>query len=168
MPIISMETRINAPVEKVFDMARNVQVHCQSAAWTQERVVEVGKAAALEKGDSVTFEAVHLGRKRKLTSRISSMDAPNSFTDKMVKGPFKSLSHQHNFQSMPDGSTLMFDILEYTAPGGIFAPIVDKVVLEKYMREFVAKRNRSFKAIVEQSVAREQDASADKPKTVLP
>lgn len=184
MPLISLETRINAPVEKVFDMARNVQVHCQSAAWTNERVVEevqpvkkkkkakpsAGKKKAeeeeperppirprtpamLEKGDTVTFEANHLGKKRKLTSRVTNYDPPFSFTDKMLKGSFKAFSHQHNFQGMPDGTTVMYDIVEYSPPGGPLAGLIDKLVLEKYLREFLTRRNRNFKQIVEKAHA---------------
>lgn len=168
MPLISMETRINAPVEKVFDMARNVQVHCQTASWTNERVVQMGKSALLEKGDSVTFEAKHLGKKRKLTSRVTNFEPPESFTDKMVKGPFKSFSHQHNFQGMPDGTTVMYDIVEYTAPGGPLGLLIDKIVLEKYLKDFLTRRNRAFKQMAEKAHADSAPAAANRNRTNPP
>lgn len=52
---------IKAPIDTVFDLARDVRIHAQATAWTSERVIECTTDGLLEEGDVVTFEARHLG-----------------------------------------------------------------------------------------------------------
>lgn len=66
----------------------------------------------------------------------------------MVKGAFKSLKHTHKFRSQ-DGGTLMIDILEFRSPLGWIGRLFDKLVLERYMKNFLIRRNTSLKEIVE-------------------
>ena len=42
-----IETRIRAPIELCFDLARDVNAHAESAAFTSERVVEPGRTQGL-------------------------------------------------------------------------------------------------------------------------
>jgi hypothetical protein len=55
MPTIVVETRIAAPVERCFDLARDVDVHLRTAASTGERAVGGKTSGLLELGDVVTF-----------------------------------------------------------------------------------------------------------------
>jgi len=40
---IFLETEVRASIEQVFDWARSIEVHCATAAFTEERVVEPGR-----------------------------------------------------------------------------------------------------------------------------
>jgi len=60
-------------------------------------------------GDTVTWEARHLGRRWRLTSRITDFAPPEHFADEQVRGPFASFRHVHTFTPIGDGSTLMID-----------------------------------------------------------
>ena len=62
MPAIHLETSIDAPPEIVFDAARDVTVHIESARDTGERAVAGVTHGPMDLGDTVTWEARHFGR----------------------------------------------------------------------------------------------------------
>ena len=53
-----------------FDLARNVDIHTETTANTKERAAAGVTTGLMEKGDSVTWEAIHFGVKQKLTAKI--------------------------------------------------------------------------------------------------
>jgi hypothetical protein len=40
MPTIIVETEIKAPIEVCFDLARDIDLHCETAASTKERAID--------------------------------------------------------------------------------------------------------------------------------
>ena len=64
MPIIEHEITINAPIHICFDLARDVDVHTETTAKTKERAIAGVTTGLMENGDTVTWEAVHLGIKQ--------------------------------------------------------------------------------------------------------
>ncbi|MBP3950914.1 SRPBCC family protein [Bacillus suaedae] len=151
MPIIVHKEYIKAPVEVCFDLARNVDVHIKTTANTQERAVDGVTRGLLEKGDTVTWEAIHFGIKQRLTAKVIQMEKPIQFVDIMVKGAFASFTHTHQFLKDRDG-TVMNDIFEYKSPFGMIGLIADKLFLERYMKEFIALRARELKNLAEKNV----------------
>jgi ligand-binding SRPBCC domain-containing protein len=129
-----------------FDLARDVDAHSRSAAFSNERIVEPGRLSGfLELGDLVTFEGKHFGIRQRFTTRITTLDRPRVFIDEMVRGAFKRLRHVHEFQPR-DGGTLMRDTLEWEAPLGFLA---DPLFLERHMRWFVTTKQAALKEIAE-------------------
>ncbi|MBS1720938.1 MAG: SRPBCC family protein [Armatimonadetes bacterium] len=147
---IHIETRINAPIEVVFDLARDVDAHAESTQATKERIVGGRLSGLLELGDEVTFEAVHLGVRQRLTSKIIEMDRPYRFVDEMQKGAFKSLRHIHAF-SEADGVTTMTDELVFRAPLGPLGWIAERVFLDRYLTRFLRERCEALKSMAEQA-----------------
>ena len=76
MPVIKLETFIRAPVERVFDLARSVDVHTAAAAETIERAVAGVTSGLMELNDEVTWEGTHFGIRQRLTSRITALERP--------------------------------------------------------------------------------------------
>ena len=148
MPTIHLETHIYAPVETCFDLARDLELHCRTTAHTRERIVGPVANRLIEAGDVVTFEAVHLGVRQRLTAKIVEMERPSRFADEMVSGAFRSLRHLHEFRSQGAG-TLMTDTLEFTSPLGILGRLADRLFLECYMRRFLTVRNQNLKSVAE-------------------
>ena len=70
MLIVRLWTSIAAPPERVFDLARNIDVHQESTKGTQERAVAGVTHGLIAMGDEVTWEARHFGIKQKLTVRL--------------------------------------------------------------------------------------------------
>lgn len=149
MPIIEHEIVINAPIHICFDLARNVDVHTETTAKTKERAVGGVRTGLMENGDIVTWEAVHLGIKQRLTAKIIEMDRPYHFKDIMVKGAFHSFTHTHDFIENDTG-TIMKDTFEYKSPFGSIGKLADRLFLETYMRKFIANRAIELKKIAEE------------------
>ncbi len=148
MTTIVVETRIAAPIEVCFDLARDVDAHIKTSSSTNERAVGGKTSGLLELGDVVTFEAVHFGIRQRLTSRIVEFDRPRRFVDEMVKGAFASLRHVHEF--FPDGPTvLMRDTLTWRSPFGFLGVIADKLFVESHMRSFMVTKQEELKAYAE-------------------
>ncbi|QFT87546.1 hypothetical protein FIU87_02680 [Bacillus sp. THAF10] len=150
MPTIIHKEFIKAPMEKCFDLARNVDIHTKTTAKTREKAVDGVTRGLLEEGDSVTWEAIHFGVKQRLTAKVISMEKPYEFTDIMLKGAFQSFTHTHRFESVTNG-TMMHDTFEYTAPLGPLGILADKLFLKRYMTGFIIDRAKELKKIAEAS-----------------
>jgi ligand-binding SRPBCC domain-containing protein len=141
-------TRIEAPVETVFDLALDIDAHTGSMEAFGERAVEGVTTGSIGLGDQVTWEARHLGRTWRMTSRIVELQRPHAFIDEQVRGPFASFRHEHRFEPA-DGASTMIDDISFKAPYGPLGVIAEAVVLRRYMRALIDRRNRYLKARAE-------------------
>ena len=148
MPVIHQELLIDAPIDRVFDLARSIDLHQVSTAQTKERAIAGRTSGLIELGETVTWRAKHLGIYQQLTVRITEMERPYSFVDEMVKGAFQGFRHQHLFEEI-DGQTRMIDIFDYRSPLGLLGYLADWLFLEAYMRRFLAQRNQVIKEFSE-------------------
>ena len=148
MTVIELATEIESDIVKCFDLARDVDVHIQSTEKTNEKVI-AGRASGLcELGDKVTWEAKHFGVRQLLSVEITKFNKPYFFEDKMTKGAFKSMRHEHYFEKR-EGRTLMTDKFEYQVPFGFIGKLFNKIILKKYMTDFLVKRNQTIKKLAE-------------------
>lgn len=148
MPTIRLETYIQAPPERCFDLSLSVDLHAQSQAHARERPIAGVLAGQMRLGDTVTWEAVHFGIKQHLTSRITSYERPARFTDEMVAGIFQELHHTHIFVPQAHG-TLMIDLFTFRAPLGMLGRIAEILFLTRYMKGLLLSRNRYLKQVAE-------------------
>ena len=152
MTSIVIETKIRAPIELCFDLARDVDAHSESAAFSSERIVPPGRTEGLlELGDLVAFEGRHLGVKQRFVARITALDRPHRFDDEMVQGSFKWLRHFHEFEFY-DGFTTMRDTLEWEPPLGIVGRLADQLFLRRHMHWFVSTKQNGLKRMAEDRV----------------
>lgn len=148
MTTIALDTWIKAPVDIVFDLSRSIDLHTYSVSDTQEEAIDGVTTGLIGLGQTVTWRAKHLGKYRILQVKITKMDRPRYFTDVMVSGSFKSMSHQHMF--LPhEGGTLMRDIFRFDAPYGLIGRLAELFLLKRYMRKFLHQRNRIIKEVAE-------------------
>jgi ligand-binding SRPBCC domain-containing protein len=68
--------------------------------------------------------------------------------DAQVRGPFRSWRHTHRFLPV-DGGTLLRDEVEYQAPGGPLAPLVDWLVVRPMLRRLFAYRQARTREFTE-------------------
>lgn len=146
---IVIETLIAAPPEVCFDLARDVQLHAESASFSGERIVEPGRLQGLlELGDMATLEGKHFGLRQRFTAKITEVDRPARFVDEMVRGAFKRLRHVHEFHGI-SGGTLMRDVLEWESPLGVLGSIADLLFVKRHMAWFVRTKQQHLKALIE-------------------
>lgn len=148
MPLIQLSMKIEAPLERVFDLARSIDAHMASTPGTHERAIAGRVSGLIEMGETVTWQAKHFGVQQRLTVRITAMDRPHFFSDEMASGAFAAMRHTHRFS--PDGEgTLMSDDFYFSAPLGIFGRLAEWLFLTHYMKKFLTTRALVLKKIAE-------------------
>ncbi|MEP6673766.1 MAG: SRPBCC family protein [Ferruginibacter sp.] len=148
MQQIHLTTFISAPIERVFDLSRSIDLHKISASDTKEEAVAGIITGLINLNETVTWKAKHLFKIRFFTSLITAMEKPVYFCDEMQKGDFKSLRHEHHFKKVENG-TIMIDILEFETPYKKAGRIFNKLYLTKYLSSFISKRNKRIKEYAE-------------------
>lgn len=148
MPKIKIKTIIDAPINRVFDLARSIDLHTLSTKKTNEKAVAGKTSGLIELGESVTWRAKHLGVYQKLSVEIIEYDKPNMFKDVMLKGAFKSMSHKHSFKQIGNKTT-MTDEFEFESPLGPIGKIANYLFLKNYMKQFLIKKNKELKKFAE-------------------
>lgn len=147
---IQVETVIQAPIERCFDLARSVEAHLASTATTAERVVAGRTEGLFEVGDSVTWEARQFGLRLRQGSTITRSEPPHVFVDEGTKGPLGNFRHLHQFVR-EHGATLMVDTFEYDLPLRMGGRLADRLVVERRMRRLLTDRAAYLKAEAEKT-----------------
>lgn len=137
---IVLQTQINAPIERVFDLARSIDLHVQSTQHTGEQAIAGRTSGLIGMGETVTWRAKHFGIWQNLTSKIIDYDPHFYFADEMVKGAFKWFRHFHWFSEY-NGQTTMKDIFAFKVPLGWAGWLFGRLVLKRYMTNLLIKRN---------------------------
>ncbi len=148
MPLIHLTTFIAAPVERVFDLSRSVNLHKVSTAHRHERIVDGVMSGLLKAGDSVTWQARHLNKERRFTSQVTEMDYPVHFTEEMLKGDFKSFRHEHHFKGIDNG-TILIDMLHFETPYGVIGKLLNHFYLTQYLQTMLHTRNQVIREYAE-------------------
>lgn len=148
MPIITLETIIEADIHIVFDLSRSIDLHKISTEGTNEEAIAGVTSGLIERGQSVTWRAKHFGVYQKLTSRITEFEESDYFVDEMVQGAFKRFRHEHIFKQ-EQKQTQMIDVFDYAPPFGFLGKIADSLFLKKYMSNLLEKRNETIKYFAE-------------------
>jgi ligand-binding SRPBCC domain-containing protein len=149
MPTIQLEIIIHAPQQVVFDLARSIDLHQVSTAHTGEKAIAGRTSGLIELGETVTWQAKHLGITQQLTSKITAMQPYTYFVDEMVSGAFKSIRHEHHFIVIDNFCTRMEDVFNYRSPFGIIGKMADVLFLQNYMRQLLLTRNQVIKKYAE-------------------
>ncbi|WP_415373778.1 SRPBCC family protein [Patiriisocius sp. Uisw_017] len=144
MTTIELLTKIEAPIESIFNLSRDIDFHMESASQTKEVAIAGKTKGLISLGETVTWRGKHFGFYLKHTSKIIKMATPQTFTDIMIEGHFIYFCHDHFFEEN-DGVTLMKDMLRYKTPYGIFGRIFNVLFLKSHLREFLIKRNEAIK-----------------------
>jgi len=140
MPTIHLTTFIAAPVQRVFDLSRNISLHKISMQETGEVAISGVTSGLINQDDTVTWKAKHLFKTRFFTSKITEMKPFEKFTDKMIKGDFISFFHEHFFKPAENG-TIIIDIINFETPYGFLGKLVNQFFLNSYLEKLIIKRN---------------------------
>ncbi len=149
MQLIQLETKIAAPPERCFLLSLNIDLHKESTAQTSERAIAGVTHGLIGPNETVTWQGRHFGFMLTHETLISRYERPHHFQDIMLRGMFKSFEHDHYFDSLPDGATLMRDELRFAAPLGPLGWLAETLVLRRYLTGFLVERNHLIKAVAE-------------------
>lgn len=140
LPKLRLETELQAPPEVCFDLSRSIELHIESMGRSKERAVAGVASGLIGPDEEVTWEARHLGRNWRVTSRIIAFDRPNCFVDEMTDpGPFSYFRHRHLFQAVDNG-TLMVDEVEFKVRAALGGSVAGPFA-RWYLRRLLTARN---------------------------
>lgn len=74
MTHIKIQTKINAPIQIVFDLSRDIDVHQKSASPTNERAIDGITSGLINFNETVTWRGKHFGVYLTHKSRITAMN----------------------------------------------------------------------------------------------
>ncbi|MGB4843485.1 MAG: SRPBCC family protein [Ferruginibacter sp.] len=148
MPEIHITSFIKAPVERVFDLSRSINLHQISTADTNEKAIDGVINGLINKNETVTWQARHFFKTRRFTSKITEMQSPALFIDEMIRGDFKSYHHEHHFKVAENG-TIMIDLVSFESPYGTIGKIANSLFLKSYLEKLLKKRNAVIKDYAE-------------------
>jgi ligand-binding SRPBCC domain-containing protein len=143
-----LQTTIEAPLERCFDLSRSIDFHKHSVSSTQEQAVGGVTSGLIGLGQHVQWRAQHFGLWLHMTVAITEMKRPSHFQDVMISGPFRYFRHNHTF-TQQGRNTLMIDRLEFASPVWVLGSLVDILVLRSHFKNFLQRRNVALKAAAE-------------------
>ncbi|MFL6246796.1 MAG: SRPBCC family protein [Thermoanaerobaculia bacterium] len=148
MQTVTIESWIDAPIERCFDAARDLDLHVTSMQHTNERAVAGKTTGLIELGEDVTWRGRHFGVTQHFTSRITAFERPHHFRDEMQRGAFHSFVHDHYFVA-ENGGTKMTDVLVFAAPLGVLGVFAEKLFLRRYLERLLTTRNEAIREALE-------------------
>lgn len=148
MPTIHLTTFIEAPVDRVFDLTRSIELHKESMKKYHEEAAGGTRFGLAEKEDVIIWKAKHLFKTRYLKVKITEFKKPEKFVDEQVEGNFKLMKHEHYFKPCENG-TIMIDLFSYDIPYGSMGKLFDRVYLRNYVNTLLRERNQVIKDFAE-------------------
>ncbi len=151
MVTIAQSMKIDAPIQRCFDLSRSIEVHLLGTEHTGEQAVDGVRTGLIGPNEFVRWRARHLGVRQHLTSKITAFDSPRYFQDTMIEGAFKFMQHDHFFKALSPSQTEMTDQFMFAAPIPLLGIIAEHVFLKRYMDRFLRHRNQIVKQVAESS-----------------
>jgi ligand-binding SRPBCC domain-containing protein len=148
VPRIILHTSIAASQKVCFELSTSIDLHKISTADTNEEAIAGTTTGMIKLNQYVTWRARHFGIWFKLSTKITTYEPFNSFTDEMISGNFKCMKHLHAFGTTNTG-TLMTDDFYFESPYGFIGKIVDRLILKRYLTNLLIKRNNTIKHYAE-------------------
>lgn len=136
--MFTLVTDTPMPAGALFDLSLDIDAHVASMAQAGERAVAGVTKGRIGLDETVTWRARHFGIWWTMTSQITALDRPTHFTDRQVRGPFRTFVHEHRFEQLATGSR-MTDTITLASP--VFGSLAEKLVLVPYLRRLIMKRN---------------------------
>lgn len=148
--VIERSVEIAAAVDDVFDF----HLDTRNAALIAPRgtsVLAVEGTFPVSRGSRVrmTMRRLPWPLAMTWTVLIESVERPRRIVDVAERSPFAAWRHEHIFQSLGRGRTLMTDRVTYRPPGGPAGAIADRVLVRRALARDLAARHRLTRELLE-------------------
>ncbi len=77
------------------------------------------------------------------TTEIKNVNAPHSFTDTQLNGPYSLWEHTHTFEAV-HGGVKMTDDVKYALPLGLLGTIVHSLIVKKRLEDIFNFRKKTL------------------------
>ena len=146
MSTLNFEAQVRAPIERCFDLSRNIDFH--TSLEPKHTAVAGVTTGLIGREQTIVWSGSIFGFPVSHTSLVDEFERPHYFRDVMVKGLFKKYVHQH-FLGESDGVTTMRDVIDFEAPYGPFGKIADALFVRGYLTHLLTNRNKVLKRVAE-------------------
>lgn len=144
--LLRHETVVHAPLDRCFLLSTSIEIVQQEL---RMRPVRGRTAGLVSGGDTVRWEGWKFGLPQVHESSIEDYRPWAFFRDRMISGRFRTFSHDHAFDLLPDGSVRMHDELRFTMPFGALGALLGTLVLVPHIRGLMQRRFALIKRIAE-------------------
>lgn len=148
IPIIHLTTFIAAPVERVFDLSRNLTIYKVLMQGRNEKFSSGAASNLISHGETITFLAKHFGKTRLVTTRVTEFLKPSSLVQEQVKGDLIHFKHEQHFKPVDNG-TIMIDMIDFEGPRDVIGKVIGKLYLKNYLEKFLSKRHTLIRQYAE-------------------
>ncbi|WP_417291085.1 SRPBCC family protein [Corallibacter sp.] len=148
MPLIKIETHINADQKLCFDLARDISIHEQSLKRASLKAVSGKTSGLLELNEWVSWEEKHFGIVQHLTLKISEFEKPILFTEEMEMGVFKRFKNEFYFSTLKE-KTVLVNVLDFELPFGFLGKVLNKLFFKNYVKKLLIDRILFLKMAIE-------------------
>jgi hypothetical protein len=140
---LTLERRQVVPrtVEETFAFfASPANLEAITPPWLRFRIVSA--PVELEAGSRLRYRLRLFGVPVRWLTEITAWHPPRAFTDLQLAGPYPLWEHSHRFTAV-EGGTEVYDVVRYRVPGGPLAPLVDRVLVSRWLGDiFDHRRDR--------------------------
>ena len=150
MVTIRLETHVDAPTERVFDLARSVDLQRESSPTPRPIAGAVDGLSA--PGESTVWDVGLFGKRFERTTKVTAFSRPTYFRRTMTDGPLAEFVHDHFFTfedtDDPEDGTVLRDVLTFRAPLGPASRLVDRP-LRQQLTNVLTDRNDRIRRVAE-------------------
>jgi ligand-binding SRPBCC domain-containing protein len=132
-----------ASVFKFFEDPRNLKEI--TPPWLSFQVVSASDEV-MRQGTKIRYKIRWLGLSMRWESLIAEYERDVRFADEMLRGPYKSWYHVHEFKTVANGVE-MFDRLEYALPFGPLGRLAHWLVVRRQLRAIFDYREKRIRQI---------------------
>jgi len=143
---IKTEVWLPHHIETVFDFFKSAENLQQiTPPWLDFRIISP-LPIKMEQGALIDYKLKLGGIPIPWKTEISLWEPPYRFVDTQLKGPYRKWVHTHTFAEK-DGGTLMEDLVRYSVPGGLLAPLVHEAFVKRQVQKIFAYRKSRIQDI---------------------
>lgn len=97
----------------------------------------------------ISFSIYVMGARIKSVHKIVSFDAPHSFVEEQIDGPFSAWKHEHLFKPLGENEVAVYDVIEYQPPGGLVGLLLNEDRIRSQLDEGFAHQQDELKFLLE-------------------
>lgn len=145
---LSTEQILNVPLDEAWDFfssPENLQ-KITPAHMGFQITSEVDKKAYA--GQIITYKVGILpGIKSSWVTEITQVKENEFFIDEQRFGPYAMWHHEHWFEALPDGKTLMKDKISYKIPFGFLGHIAQSIFIKRQLKGIFEHRYKTLEKL---------------------
>ncbi len=143
---IEQATWLNRPIREIFDFFSSVHnLERITPPWLNFQTLPPVPQTIFA-GTIINYRLKLHGIPLFWRTEIACWEPPHRFIDRQIEGPYRQWIHTHTFVEKA-GGTQMHDRVEYIVPGGLLAPLIHHLFVQKDVATIFAYRQEKMREI---------------------